>query len=104
VNSAIDGYLDRMTALARSADIDFFPPIFGPLDAWARRHGGRVKPCGAGGGDVVLLLGNLPWSELLELAEEGVFASLGEADRLLLPLHQPTPALEPNQVEPTRPR
>jgi phosphomevalonate kinase len=34
------------------------------LSAWARRHGGRAKPTGAGGGDMVLLIGDLPLAQL----------------------------------------
>ena len=34
------------------------------LEEWALEHGGRAKPTGAGGGDLVLLVGDLPLKEL----------------------------------------
>lgn len=39
-------------------------PVHARLSAWAKRHGGRAKPTGAGGGDMVLLIGDLPLDKL----------------------------------------
>jgi len=34
------------------------------LEEWAKKYGGRAKPTGAGGGDMILLIGDLPVDEL----------------------------------------
>jgi mevalonate kinase len=39
-------------------------PVHARYEEWARRHGGRAKPTGAGGGDMILLVGELPLAQL----------------------------------------
>jgi mevalonate kinase len=47
-----------------AANIPHRLPIHDKLESWAKKHGGRAKPTGAGGGDMVLLVGDLPVNEL----------------------------------------
>jgi hypothetical protein len=68
----LDEFNEVMDECARQAEISFRLPIHDELDKWARQHGGRAKPTGAGGGDMVLLIGELPIEKL---------------DRLLIPLN-----------------
>ncbi len=60
--------LDRFDAALASccvaAGLVYSLPLHARLSAWARRHGGRAKPTGAGGGDMVLLIGDLPLAKL----------------------------------------
>lgn len=56
----LDAYLERIGALMAAAGIDYVPPGYEKVAAWARDHGLRVKPTGAGGGDMLLLLGQVP--------------------------------------------
>ena len=56
-----------MKEISKSAGISYFMPVHTQLDAWARRHGGRCKPTGAGGGDMVLMAGELPLDQLPRL-------------------------------------
>lgn len=62
--SAVDEWLDAMNAIANEAELPFTTDFHRELDQWARSHGGRCKPTGAGGGDMVLLIGELPVKEL----------------------------------------
>jgi phosphomevalonate kinase len=61
-------YLDKFVAVliacAADAGLPFILPIHAELAKWAEEHGGRAKPTGAGGGDMILLLGDLPVDEL----------------------------------------
>lgn len=62
--AALDIYCQALQAIANEAELTWQLPVHARLDAWARRHGGRAKPTGAGGGDMVLLLGELPLERL----------------------------------------
>ncbi len=61
---AVDLFVSRMSDCAEAAKIQYRLPVHDELDAWARKHGGRAKPTGAGGGDMVLLIGDVPINEL----------------------------------------
>jgi phosphomevalonate kinase len=74
----LDTHLERIATLTRAAGIDYFPPGFEQLDAWARRHNARVKPCGAGGGDMLVVLGGVP---------KEAFGSAPGSPRLWIPLN-----------------
>ncbi len=63
----IDAHNAVMKEVSKAAGISYFMPVHTQLDAWARRHGGRCKPTGAGGGDMVLLAGELPLGQLPRL-------------------------------------
>ncbi len=56
----LDEYLERIRTLMAAAGIDYVPPAYEKVAAWARDHGLRVKPTGAGGGDMLLLIGDIP--------------------------------------------
>jgi mevalonate kinase len=63
----IDAHNAILKEISKLAGITYFMPVHIQLDAWARRHGGRAKPTGAGGGDMVLLAGDLPIEQLQRL-------------------------------------
>jgi phosphomevalonate kinase len=56
----LDIYTSIMTEIAGQADIQYSLPIHNEIALWAKHHGGRAKPTGAGGGDMILLVGDLP--------------------------------------------
>jgi phosphomevalonate kinase len=56
----IDEFEKVMRDISNSANLGMFLPIHDELARWARDNGGRAKPTGAGGGDMVLLVGDLP--------------------------------------------
>jgi len=63
----LDEFNDAIARCARAAGIPYFLPIHEEIGEWAERHGGRAKPTGAGGGDMILLIGELPVGELKRL-------------------------------------
>ncbi|MCP4583369.1 MAG: hypothetical protein GY839_17310, partial [candidate division Zixibacteria bacterium] len=67
----IDNFDSAMIACAEESGVRYKIPIHEEIEAWAKKHGGRAKPTGAGGGDMILILGDLPINEL---------------DRLVIPL------------------
>ncbi len=56
----IDEFEKVMREISDSANLGMFLPIHDELARWAIDNGGRAKPTGAGGGDMVLLVGDLP--------------------------------------------
>lgn len=56
----LDSYASIMTEIASRAGIQYNLPIHNEIAYWAQRNGGRAKPTGAGGGDMILLVGDLP--------------------------------------------
>lgn len=62
-----DEFVSRMAEIATAAKLPWRLGVHEELDEWAREHGGRAKPTGAGGGDLVLLVGDLPLDELKEM-------------------------------------
>lgn len=76
----LDEFNEIMDECARQTEILFRLPIHDEMDKWARQHGGRAKPTGAGGGDMVLLIGDLPIDKL---------------DRLTIPLNTSQAFAEP---------
>ena len=69
----LDRFDAAMTECALAAGLPYALPVHTRLAAWARRHGGRAKPTGAGGGDMVLLVGDLPLAQLQGLIMPLVF-------------------------------
>ncbi len=63
----LDEYAGIMNSCARMAGIPYRKPIHEEIENWAIRHGGRAKPTGAGGGDMILLIGELPVNKLSHL-------------------------------------
>lgn len=64
-----------MRECALASGIAYEIPIHKEIEHWAERHGGRAKPTGAGGGDMILLLGDLPINEL-----DRIIIQLSDAD------------------------
>jgi mevalonate kinase len=56
----IDDFESIMHQISEEAKLGMYLPIHDELEKWARQNGGRAKPTGAGGGDMVLLIGELP--------------------------------------------
>jgi phosphomevalonate kinase len=63
----LDEFTEIMDECARQSEISYRLPVHDELDKWAREHGGRAKPTGAGGGDMILLIGDLPTEKLDKL-------------------------------------
>jgi phosphomevalonate kinase len=65
---AILDELDRiMMECAYRAKLQYKLPVHMRIEKWAKRNGGRTKPTGAGGGDMILLIGELPITGLKRL-------------------------------------
>jgi phosphomevalonate kinase len=60
----IDRFSDAMKQVADASGLEYRLPIHEEIERWARLNGGRAKPTGAGGGDMILLIGELPLHEL----------------------------------------
>jgi mevalonate kinase len=60
----VDEYMLILSKCAEKAGIEYKSTLHQEIELWARKHGGRAKPTGAGGGDMILLLGDLPLDEL----------------------------------------
>ncbi len=62
--AALDRFDSLMTHCAVEAGIPYKTDTHFELEEWARKHGGRAKPTGAGGGDLALMIGDLPKDQL----------------------------------------
>jgi mevalonate kinase len=60
----IDAFTSCLRKISEAADIHIFLFVHDRLDIWARNNGGRAKPTGAGGGDMILMIGDLPFGNL----------------------------------------
>ncbi len=60
----LDLFNDVLASCAEKAGIELKTERHLELEEWAKKHGGRAKPTGAGGGDMILLIGDLPLDEL----------------------------------------
>jgi mevalonate kinase len=60
----LDDFNSALNECARAAGLQYKLPIHDELEKWAKKNGGRAKPIGAGGGDMILLAGELPIHEL----------------------------------------
>jgi phosphomevalonate kinase len=63
----LDEFDAVMEDIATRAQVPYKLPIHEELENWARSHGGYAKPTGAGGGDMILIIGDLPLHELKQL-------------------------------------
>jgi len=59
-----DEYIEIMRDCAEQAGLPYWLDCHTELDKWARQFGGRAKPSGAGGGDMIILVGDLPVEKL----------------------------------------
>ncbi len=57
-------YTNIMNRCAKEAGIPYTTDAHKKIAEWAQSNGGFAKPTGAGGGDMVLLVGDLPLEEL----------------------------------------
>ncbi len=62
--ACLDRFCSALQACMEAAELRHKLPIHYELEDWARDHGGRAKPTGAGGGDMILLIGSLPVEKL----------------------------------------
>lgn len=62
--AGLDQFTARMRECADAAGLPWMLPLHEELMEWAEENGGRAKPTGAGGGDLILLAGELPFAEL----------------------------------------
>lgn len=60
----LDEFTTIMKECADEAGVKYYTKIHDEISDWARANGGRAKPTGAGGGDMILLIGDLPVAEL----------------------------------------
>jgi len=63
----VDEFSMIMGECADQAGIIYRLPIHEKIEKWAIANGGRAKPTGGGGGDMILLIGELPLNELNNL-------------------------------------
>ncbi len=61
---AIDRSTSLLLEMSAWAGFDYWLNKHLALDVWAKQNGGRIKATGAGGGDLILLVGDLPLDEL----------------------------------------
>ncbi|MCB2198979.1 hypothetical protein KQI63_06205 [bacterium] len=57
---------ETMSRLTDEATLPWKTTVHRDIETWAKKNGGAAKPTGAGGGDLVLTVGNLPLSERSE--------------------------------------
>ena len=60
----LDEFDARLAHCLGLAGVQHRLPEHEQLDAWARRYGGRSRSTGAGGGDMALLIGDMPLENL----------------------------------------
>jgi len=59
----LDEFDNVISSIALLSGVDYKLPIHREISNWALKNGGRAKPTGAGGGDMILLIGDLPIDE-----------------------------------------
>jgi len=64
---ALGQFGETLSSLSGLADLPWRLPVHMKLAEWAYELGGRAKPTGAGGGDMILLVGDLPTQHRSEL-------------------------------------
>jgi mevalonate kinase len=62
--SLIDDANEYVRKISSRAGMNYWLPIHTDISDWAEGNGGRAKPTGAGGGDMILLVGDLPCDQL----------------------------------------
>jgi len=70
LNNQIDVFVSRMQEIAIEAQFEWRLQIHDDISGWIFEQGGRAKPTGAGGGDLVLLVGKCDIADRKELALE----------------------------------
>ncbi len=64
---ALSQFGETLSSLSDLAELPWQLPVHKQLAEWAYELGGRAKPTGAGGGDMILLVGDLPTQHRSEL-------------------------------------
>jgi phosphomevalonate kinase len=64
MRTVLDRYVVALRAIGEAAGFEYDTPEIRKLRDWAVENGGYAKPVGAGGGDMALMLGDLPLDEL----------------------------------------
>jgi len=62
--TVVDSFSNQLDICAKQAGLELKLAIHHELEEFAKRHNGFAKPTGAGGGDMILLMGNVPFDEL----------------------------------------
>jgi mevalonate kinase len=63
----IDEYTSILDECTQKAKLSYRLPVHVEQENWARKCGGRAKPIGSGGGDMILLMGDLPIEQIEHL-------------------------------------
>jgi len=61
---SIDRFMNALEECSKAAGILLKTKYHEEIEAWAESKGGKAKPTGAGGGDMILMIGDLPLDEL----------------------------------------
>ncbi|HEX04679.1 MAG TPA: hypothetical protein ENH10_05910 [Bacteroidetes bacterium] len=64
---SFERYFNLLAQTLKSAQVDWTLPIHEELEEWTAEYQGQSKPTGAGGGDMALLIGDLPLERRSEL-------------------------------------
>ena len=62
--NAVNAFVAVMRETARRAGTEYWISVHDDLKSWADNYDGIVKPVGAGGGDMALLIGDMPIDEI----------------------------------------
>jgi phosphomevalonate kinase len=64
LRTALTRWDRELTLLLAGAQVSYRLPVHRRIEEWAQRYGGCAKPTGAGGGDMILLVGDMPVQRL----------------------------------------
>lgn len=64
--AGLNSFVETMGEISDRAGMVWKPVVFEEVLAWTKQNGGLAKPTGAGGGDLLLAIGDLPLQERTE--------------------------------------